>query len=258
MTPFIFILLSGAVYTLGIGAVKIPGIGRREIQPGKEWTTVPDLTRKVTETFAAVISLIGTLFGFIGFLLPWVGVNAGSTGGLLNLGGLNGTLSGIALAFQSMVAGIGLLSADVEGTTALAVGLIVVSLLVSLIPIALLVCAAIGVGLISVPLGFIKIQIQRLARGLLIMSALSLCLTCIFFAGIQATVGGVQVGGSGGGSSMSLGVEMANGFWVTVGGLVLALVGAVVVNTLAKSLANWAHNLTNLERETKSEETPNP
>jgi hypothetical protein len=48
-------------------------------------------------------------------------------------------------------------------------------------------------------------------------------LTCSFFAAIQATVGGVKVGGSEGifGTEMSIGVEVANGFWITVGGLVL-------------------------------------
>lgn len=258
-TPIIFVLLSGGIYALGIGVVKLPGIGRREMRPGKEWTTVPDLARKASETVAAVVSLVGTLFGLIGFLLPWVSVNIEAASELFNLGGLNGTLSGIALAFQSMVAGVGLLSADFKGATSIAAGLIVVSLLVSLIPLALLLSATIGVGLISVPLGLVKIQIQRLARGLLIMSALSLCLTCTFFAGIQATVGGIKVGGSEGlfGSSISIGVELANGFWITVGGLVLALVGAIVATTLSGALAGWATSLSALESDAgKAEDAP--
>ena len=91
------------------------------------------------------------------------------------------------------------------------------------------------------------------------MSALSLCLTCTFFAGIQATVGGIKVGGSEGffGSSMSIGVEVANGFWITVGGLVLALVGAIIANTLAGALAGWATSLSTLESDAgKAENTP--
>lgn len=249
LTPVVLLLLSGGVYVLGIGAIKLPGIGRQEIRPGKEWTTVPDLARKVSETVAAVISLMGTLFGLLGFLLPWVSVNVGAASNLLNLGGLNGTLSGIVLAFQSFVAGIGLFSADFKGAASVGTILIVFSLLVSLIPLALLASAAMGIGLISVPLGLVKMEIQRLARGLLITSFISLCLACSFFAGIQATVGGVKVRGSEGlfGSEISIGLEVTNGFWITIGGLVLALVGAIIANTFAGALSNWAKNLASLE-----------
>lgn len=249
LTPVVLLLLSGGVYVLGIGAIKLPGIGRQEIRPGKEWTTVPDLARKVSETVAAVISLMGTLFGLLGFLLPWVSVNVGAASDLLNLGGLNGTLSGIVLAFQSFVAGIGLFSADFKGAASVGTILIVFSLLVSLIPLALLASAAMGIGLISVPLGLVKMEIQRLARGLLITSFISLCLACSFFAGIQATVGGVKVRGSEGlfGSEISIGLEVTNGFWITIGGLVLALVGAIIANTFAGALSNWAKNLASLE-----------
>lgn len=259
ITPIVLFVLAGGVYGLGIGAIKLPGIARQEIHAGKDWTTVPDLARKATETIAAVISLLGTLFGLLGFLLPWVSVNIGAASAFFDLGGLNGTLSGIALAFQSFVAGIGVLSADFKGATSVGMILIVVSLLVSLIPLALLASAAMGVGLISVPLGLVKIQIQHLARGLLIMSFISLCLACSFFAGIQATVGGVKVGGSEGlfGSEMSIGVEVTNGFWITIGGLVLALIGALVATTMAGTLSNWANNLALLESEIgKTEDTP--
>lgn len=259
LTPVVLVLLSSGVYGLGIGAIKLPGIGRQGIQPGKEWTSVPDLARKVSEIVAAVISLAGTLFGLFGFLLPWVRINIGAASELFNLGGLNGTLSGIALMFQSLIAGIGLLTADFKGAPAIGAILIVVSLLVALIPLALLASAAMGIGLISVPLGLVKIQIQRLARGLLITSVISLCLACSFFAGIQATVGGVKVGGSEGlfGSEMSMGVEVANGFWITIGGLVLALVGAIVANTFAGAISNWAKNLASLENRTgKPDDAP--
>ena len=122
--------------------------------------------------------------------------------------------------------------------------------------------AATGFGLISVPLGLAKLKLKRLARGLLVLSALSLCLSCAFFAGIQATIGGIKVGGAEDflGSSISLGAEVANGFWITVGGMILALVGAVFANTLSGTLANWAYGLTNLEKdlaEKEIEETTN-
>jgi len=249
LTPLVFALLTGGMYALGVGAMKVPGIARREMRSDKEWTTVPILTRKATEIVAAVVSLAGALLGLVGFLLPWVSVNIGAVGAFFDFGGLNGTLTGIALPLQSFIVGFGLLSSDFQELTALAGVLIAVALLVTLIPLALLLSAAIGVGLISVPLGLFKANFQRLSRGLLVMSALSLCLLCAFFAGLQATVGGVQVGGSENifGSSFSIGVRVANGFWITVGGLVLALIGAIAANTLAAALENWVQRLTKLE-----------
>jgi len=257
-TPIILILLSGGVYTIAMGIVNIPGIGRREKLTGKEWTTVSDLARKASELLAAVISLVGTLFGLLGFFLPWVSVNIGAAITLVDLGGLSGTLSGIALAFQPIVIGVGLLSTEFEGATGVGMGLILISVLVSLIPFALLVLAAIGIGMISIPLGLINIPIKRLAPGMLIMSVLSLCLTCAFFGGIQATVGGIKVGGSEGifGSSMSIGAEVAYGFWITVGGLVLALIGAIAANTLPGALSSWATNLSDLESSPELEGSP--
>lgn len=256
LTPIAFLVLTGLFYLLGIGTINIPGIARREIRPNKDWITVKDLSRKSSEAVAAVVSLVGTLFGFIGFMLPWVSIDVGAASSFFDLGDLNGTLSGIALAFQSFVAGSGLLASDFEGASVLAMGLIVVGLLVSLIPIALLLSAATGIGLISVPLGLLKMELKRLARGLLVLSVLSLCLSCAFFAGVQATIGGVKVGGAEDlfGSSISLGAEVANGFWITVGGMILALVGAVFANTLAGSLANWAYGLTTLEKDIAEKE----
>jgi hypothetical protein len=242
-----------------MGKIKLPGIARTEARPGKEWTTVPDLTRKLTEGFAAILSLVGALFGLVGFLLPWVSVNLGASSALLDIGGLNGTLSGIALAFQSLIAGIGLFSSqiDIEGATALGLVLIIVSLVVWIIPVVLLITATLGAGLISIPLGLIKTEAKRLSRLLLVMSILSLCLACGFFAGLQATVGGVKVGGSEGvfGSSISMGVEVANGFWITVGGLVLALIGAIITNSIAGALSSWAGNLSKLEQPVENSET---
>ena len=254
-TPILGVILVGGVYGLGIGGIKLPGIARSELRSGKDWTTVPELTRKISEGFAAGLSLIGAIFGLVGFLLPWVSVNIGAASAQLDIGGLNGTLSGIALAFQSLIVGIGLFSAQMEGAATLGLVLVIVSVIVWIIPIALLVTAALGAGLISVPLGLIKAEIPRLSRLLLIMSALSLCLTCGFFAAIQATVGGIKVGGSESvfGSSISMGVEVANGFWITVGGLVLALIGAIVANTMANALSKWASSLATLERSSESE-----
>lgn len=252
LTPALLILLAGGVYVLGMGLIKIPGVARRQMQPDKDWATVPQLSRKVTEILAAVISLVGALFGLVGFMLPWVNVNYGAGGALLDLGSLNGTVTGIALAFQSLIAGIGLFSAEFEGAVALAFVLILISLLTWLILLIILVSAAIGVGLVTIPLGFLKVRFQRLARGLLITSIVSLGLACCFFSGIQATVGGIKIGGQEAvfGTSMSMGVDITGGFWITAGGLLLALIGAIVANTLATRVERWATNLTTLAKGT--------
>ncbi len=258
-TPILLLLWIGIVYGLGVGSVKIPGIARGEVEDGKNWTNVPNLARKGTESLAATVSLIGALFGLIGFLLPWVKANIGGAAELFDLGSLDGTLSGIALAFQSLIAGFGLFATDIDGAVGLGVLLIVLSLLIWLIPIAMLLSLAASAGLISIPLGLLKFEYKRLSRIMLIASIISLCLGCVFFAGIQATVGGVKVGGSEGifGTSISMGVEVANGFWISMGGLVLAMIGAIVANTLAPSLETWATNLTSLERDVPDEPDQN-
>ena len=200
---------------------------------------------------AAGMSVLGALFGLTGFLLPWVKLDIGGAGRVFDLGGLSGTLNGIALLLQSFLAGVGLLGVEVEGAPVLGAILIGIAVFVLLIPVALVISVVLGLGMISVPAGLLKTTVQRLARPLLFLSVLALCLTCTFFAGIQGTVGGIKIGGSEGvlGTSFSIGVELANGFWVTVGGLVLALVGAVTAYKLAARIANWAERLSGLEQE---------
>lgn len=256
LAPVLAAALAGCVYAMGIGAVRFPGIARQDIEPGEDWIAVPDLTRKASDGFAAAISLAGTFFGLIGFLLPWMEVNVGAGAELFNLGALNGTLSGIALAFQPFVAGIGLMSTDISGVRGVGLLLIIVSLIVWPIPIALAGSTLIGLGMISVPLGLLRMQIRRLARALLAVSAIAFCLTCLFFAGIQATVGGVRVGASEGlfGTSISIAVTPANGFWITVGGVLLTLIGAVFATAMAPALENWSKNLSLLRRTTPIEE----
>jgi len=256
LVPILLAVLGGGVYGLGMGAVRLPGVARKELTPGEDWTTVSDLARKVSESLAAFVSVAGTLFGLVGFLLPWVQVNIGAGTELLDLGALNGSLSGIALAVQPFLVGTSLLGADIEGASTVAVLLMLVSVFVWPIPLALLASAVTGVGLVSVPLGLLRLQFRRLARGLLAVSGASLILTCLFFAAIQATVGGVRVGGSEGlfGTSMSLGVQVSNGFWVTLGGALLALVGAVLAMALGPALERWSRSLSELKLQVLEQE----
>lgn len=250
LTPVLFGLYVGAVYLLGIGSVSIPGVARGELKPGRDWSTLSELSRRIGETLAAAISVLGALLGLLGFLLPWVELDIGSAGRILDLGGLTGTLNGIALLFQSFIAGVGLLSVEIEGVAILGTSLIAVSTFLVLIPIALGLSVLIALGMIAVPAGLLKTTVRRLARPLLFLSVLSLCLACTFFAGIQGTVGGIKIGGSGGllGESFTIGVELANGFWVTVGGLILAFLGAVFAYSLAPRISAWARTLSALDQ----------
>jgi hypothetical protein len=249
LLPIVFALLASGVYMLGMGTIKLPGIGRGEIRSGKDWTTVPDIARKTSESFGAFICLMGTLFALIGFCLQWVSVNLGAGTEIFQLGGLNGSLSGIALAVQPIAIGIGLLTNDFNGSFGIAFILILISLSVMLIPFVLLISTTLGIELIAVPLGLLKIDTRRVAKGLIILSFLSLILAGSFFAGIKATVGGVKFGGSVNilGTSMSIGIEVANGYWITIGGLVLTIIGAIIVITLSGGLAHWAKHLSTLD-----------
>lgn len=251
LAPIGLAVYVGAVYSLGLGSVKIPGISRGPMREGKHWSSVSVFSRKTGEALGAVVSAAGAVFGLLGFLLPWVELNIGGGVGGLNLGALNGTLTGIAFVVQSFIVGIGLLSVDVEGATTIGFLLTLISVFVAVIPVALLVLVWIAARMVAGPLGLIKANLARLSRPLFLVSLLALGATCGFFALVQATVGGLQVGASEGlfGSALSMGIGVSQGFWVTTGGLVLAIVGAISARTLAPRLEDWSSRLATLEPE---------
>ena len=251
IVPLGLLVYIGSVYALGVGSVRIPGIARGVPREGKEWSSVSDFSRKAGEGVGAVVSAMGAAFGLFGFLLPWVQLNVSAGLGILDLGGLNGTLTGIAFVVQSFVVGVGLLSVNVQGAAALGAILLLMAVSVGLIPLALLAVMAISTGMLAGPLGLLKTNLRRLSGPLLIVSLVALCMSCSFFALIQGTVGGLEVGAGDSlfGSAFNLGISVAAGFWVTIGGLLLAMIGALWARTVAPRVEGWSSRLASLERD---------
>jgi hypothetical protein len=152
---------------------------------------------------------------------------------------------------QSFLSGVAAFSMDVDGAAIVGAVLISISLFVALIPLVLLITSALALGMVASPMGLIKANVKRLSRPILLLSVIALCLSCSFFAGMQGTVGGIKLGGSESifGTSFTVGVGVSNGFWVTVGGLILVIVGAVFERNLATRVGSWAESLSMLERE---------
>jgi hypothetical protein len=252
--PFIMLVLVGAIYLLSMGTVTIPGIARQKIIPSQHWITVSEFTRKTSETIAAITSILGVIFGLVGFFLPWVQVSAGATAelGALDLdlggvGGVSGSLTGIAVGLYALVGGVSVLSAGLDQAPMIGIVLILIAAFIGLILLVLVICAFIGLGIASAPLKMTKINTQRLSRILLIVSTLALCLVCVFFAALQATVGGIDLGGSSSVIGFSVGVSVATGFWITVGGLILAMTGGSIAVAVAGPFSEWADKLGQLE-----------
>lgn len=248
LVPLAMATLGVVIYFMGVGSLKIPGIARGEHREGKDWLSLPEFSQKTAETFGAVVSAIGALFGLVGFLLPWVQLNIGGGAGALDLGGLTGTLTGIAFMVQSFIVGVGLFGVEVEGAALLGTILVASALFVALIPLTLVILTALGAGMVASPLGVLKVNVRRLSKPLLLLSVLGLCISCGFLAAIQGTVGGLEIGGAESifGTSFTFGIKVDSGFWVTVGGLVLAVIGAINVRSISSRLGEMTSKLANL------------
>lgn len=242
LAPVLLLLLVGLSYFLGTGALRLPGVSHGDEPTGKDWDTAVDTVRGTARTLGAVVGSVGGSLGLLGFLMPWVRLNLGGGGALSLVGSLNGSLSGIGLALQSFVGSIALFSSNRQGAVGIGIVLLLVSLLAWLVALALLVTAFVSWRVISVPLKLGKADLKRTSKLLLILGVIALCLSLVFLAAMQATVGGIQAGAG----DVNLGLQMGIGFWITLGGLVLALVGAWTSNVLSDILATWATNLSRL------------
>ena len=241
--PLSLILTIGVIYGIGIGRIAIPGVIDKATDGRKG---VGSFARKSIEILAGIISLIGGGFGFLGFLLPWLRVDVGASSELLNLGSFGGSMNGIAIAFQAGSGGAGLLSSGFEGAYGLGFTLLLISGFSWIIALLLGLATLTGVGLFTIQIGLMKDSRRLVPKVLLVIIALSLCSTCAFFSGVQATIGGIQMGGSEEifGTTLSLGAQVANGFWITVGGLLIALVGAIAYSNIAPKIESWAEQIT--------------
>jgi hypothetical protein len=273
LTPVLLLVIVAIAYGLGTGAVRLPGVGRSTQDPDHDWTSAPELVRRMVALVAAALSMVGAGIGLIGYLLPWVQVRGDILGG-----GLGGSITGIALTWQTMTVGMGFLTGGGEmmrelGTylapellQSLALAgfiLILISLFLTAIFLILLLTAIIGTGMVAVPLGLVRYDTKRLTRWLLTSSFVALVMGCGFFGCLQATVGSVQVSGGGslgllGELEMELGVTVDQGFWVTMGGLILALIGAISATRLTTTMADWVKKLAALPREEPKTTPPSP
>lgn len=256
LAPISFILLFALIYLLGMGYIKVPGIGRTQNQTNKIWTTLPDLARRTGDGFSLILCIIGTFFGLIGFLLPWLKLNSDPLFQYTNQHNFGGTLNGIAMVFQFMVTGISLIASNYQNSGVIAFILIALSVLVSIIPVLLFVSGGIGLGMISVPLGFLKLNMRKMGTFLIIAIIFNFCLSCSFLGFIQATSGGFEYISNAGfvSSQFFLNGEIAYGFWITTGGLFISLIGAIFSNTLGKTLSKLAINLSALDIENPSQD----
>ena len=256
LTPAGALALAGLTYLAGMGAVQFPGISRGDRDPSKEWTTVPELAHKGGDALGAFAGLAGVGLGLLGFLLPWVNTRFTLGTGSLHPGGLNGSLSGVALMFQSLLVAVDLISEAGIGVGAL---LLLFAAAIALVPLALIVSGLVALGMVSVPLGLTRnLQSRFLARALLITVVLALGLSCALFGAAEATTGGLAIGGRSDtlGRAYSLSISVDTGFWVTVGGLLLALVGALLASVLGSSLDKWARRLVSMELPEGEQEAP--
>jgi len=236
-------------WLLGMGIISIPGIECGTEKSKNSWTTIPALSSGMTKFIAVITGGIGSVIGFMGFLLPWFRLEIG--GALEVLGervgaNIGGQMSGIAIAFYSLVGGIKMIGSEKPDANTVLIGLILIlfGLLVFLIPILLGVLAALGIGMIASPLKLVNAKLTGLARIMLPLSLIGSCLICLVFSILQATIGGIGVSGSAGDvGTMMAGLQPASGFMLTVCGLLLTIFSAVTTNSIAPVIEEWAEKI---------------
>jgi hypothetical protein len=247
--PLALIAILGFSWLLGTGAISIPGVGRgaETSTPGE--TSVPAVTGGLMRFLAIVSGGAGSVIGFLGFLLPWFQLVIGGALDVLgqSLGAsIGGQMSGISIAFYSLVGGIKLVGSKNPdaGTVFLGLFLILFSFMVFLIPVLLGVLAALGIGMIAVPLKLVNAKINSLARMMLILSLIGACQICLVFSILQATIGGIGISGSAGNAgTLMAGVQPAGGFMLTICGLLLTIFSAVTMISIAPAVEEWSGKL---------------
>ncbi len=254
--PILLGFLGLTAYTLGVGAVRVPGVSRYEHREGQAWIAVPTFARRAGELLGVFLSGLGTLFGLLGYLLPWVALNLRVSEELMKelaelvpqlegLGEVTGTWSGAAIALQSLIVGLKLLGAQFSGATSIATVLILLSLMLWLLLLLLILSLITSLVTVVRPLWKIRLSVQAASRSLLLLLGAAFSLGCVFLIALQASVGGIGVKMAG----VSVSLTPAGGFWITMGGLVLALTGVFVAGVLAGTLEEWAQTLTTLPLE---------
>jgi hypothetical protein len=239
-TPISFIMLSIVFYFLGIGTIKIPGIARGEKASEKEWTTVNALIYTIFDIFSGCIALIGSLFGLIGFFSPWVSIFVYGGYDYYDFNNFNGPVNGSAFLLKSIVAGIDLLN----GSPDVGIPILLGALFVFLIPLGFILLFAFSFGIISVPLGFLKGNTEKLKRNLATYAIFTFCIVSIFFIGILSLSNGLNFEVASG--IYNVEAQFEHGFGISGRGLLLVIVGVISNKMFMPSFDRWVDRLTAL------------
>lgn len=242
------------LYTLGMGALRLPGVSREEAAEGKAWTSVSDMARQGTEVVGILIGLIGALFALLGFLLPWISVRIGASGALLQslaelfpavteIGQFSGDWNGAFIALASLAAGIYLAQSSIQGAVFGAIALILLSLAMWLLLLILLLLFALEVtALVAVGRARQPGRMFGIWQGTLLV--LAWAMSILFLIIVQASLGGTARF-----AGVQASIVPGGGFWITMGGLLLVAVGAFFSGILAGTLERWTRRLAQLQGE---------
>jgi hypothetical protein len=234
-------------YSLSTGGLKIRGIARGKTNEKKHWSNVTQITGGVGQVIASTKILLGALLALTGFLLPWLEINLSGGMELFDLfdpvsGGFSGSTSGLSLMLLLFVAGYNVIGESIgAGVLLLALGLIL-----GIVLLGVIFSVLVGIGKISVHLGFTEGNNQRFSKPLVMVTIFGLLFSCIFLGFIQGTLGGIQFGGDLPFGGFEGGIQVSNGYWYTVIGFFLALVGAVASNKIAPRYSQWIEKLSSL------------
>jgi len=245
--PFIVIVFVVVSYSLSTGGIKIRGIARGKTNEKKHWSNVTQITGGVGQVLASTKILLGALLAFTGFLLPWLEINLSGGMEFYDLfdavsGGFSGSTNGLSLMLMLFVIGYNVIGESLgAGILLLAMGLIL-----GLVLIGVIFTIFVGIGKISIHLGFTDGDNQRFSKPSLMLTILGLFFSCIFLGIIQGTLGGIQLGGELPFGGFEGGAHLANGYWLTVVGFFLALVGAVTSSKIAPRYSQWIEKLSSL------------
>jgi hypothetical protein len=236
--PVVAIIFMFLFYFMAVGSLNIGGIARQKLEKTKHWITVTDLTRKFMQFFASVTLLIGALVAFAGYVGPWVSAYISADFGLLDLGSVHGSVSGLALMVASFAGAVGAFKA--EGALFAGLVLLLIGLLLLLFTVILLVLLVVAVLRLISHLGYTKDGTVFLKPAMVVNMA-AFVIGFIFLL-LLLLVGGAKVE-----MEMVPQIELASGFWFTIGGLFIALVGNIWASKLTEMFAGWIETLTGLK-----------
>ncbi len=256
LVPILLIIWWVLLYAFGLGGLRLPGISRQEVaEEGKAWTTVPRMARGVTEVGGIFLTIIGALFAFLGYLLPWINARVSLSGDLLDalknlipqvkeIGQVTGNLTGAAVALQTLISGIALVREGSQIALAGGAVLLLLSVMMWLLLAALLFAILLGV-IRLVAFAQARHSARALGGWQVALLVLAFFLASAFLILVYASAGGMDLSVVG----FKAAVTVAGGFWITAGGLLLALIGAFISGILARVLERWTEVLGALRRE---------